>query len=95
MRYYIIYSKNNNGCAIIKMRYNIVKRGPDRHQFKDVRDEVKPLGKSEEEMWLRWVLDGYITGAFLGNKNVHSKEDFAANRMGWHPMFGSDEIVTA
>ena len=57
MRYYIIYpldDKHHDTC-IMKYPRNIAKRGPESKKFKGTpyANAVKPLGKTEEEMWLR------------------------------------------
>ena len=84
MRYYIVYPPiPEHGTAIFKHKHNITKRGEFKKEMKGEPYKVEPIGKTEEEMWLRWIVDEYPPLVVLTNDRVKKPEDLAANRTNW------------
>lgn len=85
MRYYICYPPDDrhHGACIMRQPHNVSKRGKYKGHFKSQPFEIRPIGKSEEELHLRWILDGLPPKFIMQNNHVRKPEDLATNRANW------------
>ena len=46
-------------------------------------DGWKPIGKTPDELYLRWLLDGYTTGVVLVNRKLKENKDIGTHLSEW------------